>query len=733
MMDDLHKAYTAYQQALYHLPNPKEPKLWYGIGILYDRYGSLEHAEEAFASVVHMDPDYEKANEIYFRLGIIYKQQNKFQASLECFRYILHNPPRPLTEVDIWFQIGHVYEQQKEFGLAKEAYERVLAENPSHAKVLQQLGWLYHQSDAGFENQEKAIQFLTSSLESDPNDAQSWYLLGRAYMAGRNYNKAYEAYQQAVYRDGKNPTFWCSIGVLYYQISQYRDALDAYSRAIRLNPYISEVWFDLGSLYESCNNQVSDAIDAYTRAAELDPENPHIQQRLTLLRNAEARGEQVSSVPVPQDVHPTAYANHPATAGQPPHGSGLPSSYGSGPIADSGTVRTLPGHPNSEGRGSRSPPRHGRATPSIPNIDERGTKASSHAQLAPMDTPRRTASPPSHKLFQAQGRTSPHSQALGGSSGQETEKGQADRKSNGKENHDDSRQSHPNHETDNRHQGDERKNGVAEKSVPQNHSPRSDSSSESNRPLAANPPAPLPPKSSASRIVDEDYDGGAADALMGLAGAASASAPITKEDAGDRDTASADEDKKTEDKDLTTPSQQENRDGNMYPASTAASNQSEDARLAEVKERAEAAALAEEQQKQKEESKKRSASVESQGTNKRHRVETDEKTSTDDVEPQAQRSQNPASPSHSTETSDRTTAKTEAQPKAAESNVEENRSRSQERSQENTPEEAHSPPANSGHDGKQTTEGQETLSSTPKASDKPQSRAVSEAEEGEVV
>jgi lipoprotein NlpI len=55
---------------LYHLANPKvcpryfcksltnsqEPKLWYGIGILYDRYGSFEHAEEAFSSVLKMDP-----------------------------------------------------------------------------------------------------------------------------------------------------------------------------------------------------------------------------------------------------------------------------------------------------------------------------------------------------------------------------------------------------------------------------------------------------------------------------------------------------------------------------------------------------------------------------------------------------------------------------------------------------------------------------------------------------
>ncbi|ORY97359.1 hypothetical protein BCR43DRAFT_438612 [Syncephalastrum racemosum] len=282
MMDNLQDAYHAYQQALYHLSNPKDPKLWYGIGILYDRYGSLEHAEEAFSAVMKMDSKFEKANEIYFRLGIIYKQQQKFDLSLQ-------------------------------YELAKEAYERVLAENPDHAKVLQQLGWLYHQQNTSFCNQSLAIQYLTRSLKSDSNDAQSWYLLGRCYMAEQNYNKAYEAYQQAVYRDARNPTFWCSIGVLYYQINQYRDALDAYSRAIRLNPYISEVWYDLGTLYESCNNQVQDALDAYQRAAELDPSNPHIKQRLELLRKSTVQSSQVAgSAPAPRDVsNPNQYSTGP--------------------------------------------------------------------------------------------------------------------------------------------------------------------------------------------------------------------------------------------------------------------------------------------------------------------------------------------------------------------------------------------------------------------------------------
>lgn len=297
MMDDLTKAYSSYQQALYNLPNPKDPKLWYGIGILYDRYSSLEHAEEAFSAVMRMDPKFDKGNEIYFRLGIIYKQQLKFELSLQCFRYILTAPPRPLTEVDIWFQIGHVYEQQKEFVLAKEAYERVLNENPSHAKVLQQLGWLYHQQNAPYSDQEQAISYLKLSLEADSGDAQSFYLLGRCYMTQNNYNKAYEAYQQAVYRDGRNPTFWCSIGVLYYQINQFRDALDAYSRAIRLNPQISEVWYDLGTLYESCNNQIEDARDAYTRALELDPNNSLIKARLAYLNG----GQSGSSASIPQE------------------------------------------------------------------------------------------------------------------------------------------------------------------------------------------------------------------------------------------------------------------------------------------------------------------------------------------------------------------------------------------------------------------------------------------------
>lgn len=53
-----------------------------------------------------------------------------------------------------------------QFVAAKESYERVLAENPAHAKVLQQLGGLYHRSKAPFYNPELSVSIITKSLES---------------------------------------------------------------------------------------------------------------------------------------------------------------------------------------------------------------------------------------------------------------------------------------------------------------------------------------------------------------------------------------------------------------------------------------------------------------------------------------------------------------------------------------------------------------------------------------
>lgn len=153
-----------------------------------------------------------------------------------------HDPRYYASKAEIWFQVGHVRELTQDYHAAKEAYERVLDENDSHAKALQQLGWLYHNipnfspaggvhgaiggggaaaaegaagsaaasasaAEAGAgANQETAVRYLNRSIEANPSDDQAWYLLGRCYMTQREYTKAHKAYEKAVNINDRDPT-----------------------------------------------------------------------------------------------------------------------------------------------------------------------------------------------------------------------------------------------------------------------------------------------------------------------------------------------------------------------------------------------------------------------------------------------------------------------------------------------------------------------------------------------
>lgn len=321
MVDNLNESYTAYQRALNTLPDQNVPKLWYGIAILYDRCGSFDLAKNSFLRVLEIDANYSKKSDIYFRLGIIYKHEHDYHHALDNFYLVLKNPPPPLAISDIWFQIGHIQETLEDYSHAQYAYERVLEDNPAHAKVLQQLGWLHFQQymkglppspqqppaatattnsnpdspqAASEQTLNLAINRLNASLDIEPNDPYTWYLLGRVYVQAGRHDQAFRAYERAIALDPSNARFLCSIGIFYYRTGSFHDALRWYTKSITADPdTLSEAWYNAAILYQ-ISNQLNDAINAMENAIRVDPHVPLYKSHLDYL----------TSPATPKDVIP---------------------------------------------------------------------------------------------------------------------------------------------------------------------------------------------------------------------------------------------------------------------------------------------------------------------------------------------------------------------------------------------------------------------------------------------
>ena len=81
-LDCLRKCYDAYHEASLHLGALNDPNLWYGIGLLYERYANLmlpgvgqgecfSAAEESLRSVLQAAPGFEKRSEILYRYATL--------------------------------------------------------------------------------------------------------------------------------------------------------------------------------------------------------------------------------------------------------------------------------------------------------------------------------------------------------------------------------------------------------------------------------------------------------------------------------------------------------------------------------------------------------------------------------------------------------------------------------------------------------------------------------------
>eukprot|EP01036_Dinobryon_divergens_P025223 gene25221-33749_t len=207
----------------------------------------------------------ELRGEVMLRIAILKKEMGALDQSLTvCNNLVVDTSFNPNMRANALCFKGVLHEMRGEYPASEVVFRSVLQITPGHSIALERLGRVYLRYR---ETIPAAVQCFFKSVESNPSNHTSWYLLGRCYMATNQYTDACEAYNRAVNLNPNDPQVWCSLGVLYYAFGQYREALGMLARALRLDPKMADAWYNVGALYDMCE-QPEDAQQAYLKAKE---------------------------------------------------------------------------------------------------------------------------------------------------------------------------------------------------------------------------------------------------------------------------------------------------------------------------------------------------------------------------------------------------------------------------------------------------------------------------------
>lgn len=93
--------------------------MWYGIGILYEKFESFDHAISALIAVLKMSPQFYQKSEVLFKLGMIFAKMNYYQNARKYFQESVDTKTFNLSrKSDTIIKIGLLHEYESNFQAA---------------------------------------------------------------------------------------------------------------------------------------------------------------------------------------------------------------------------------------------------------------------------------------------------------------------------------------------------------------------------------------------------------------------------------------------------------------------------------------------------------------------------------------------------------------------------------------------------------------------------------------
>ena len=196
--------------------------------------------------------------ELKFRLGWNYFVQGRYEAALEHFQQVVRLDPQRYQAYDFMARMYMAEEKREE---AQQLLQQALAAHPDESALLARLGILL--LDVG--DPIHASEYLERAIRSDPDHAEAYYSLGRAYLhiglsnrgqavlhyfelLQNNYRELLDL-KTAIVLNPSDAAACFGLAKVYGRIGRYEAARQAYLAVLQINPSHLDAQNNLGNVY----------------------------------------------------------------------------------------------------------------------------------------------------------------------------------------------------------------------------------------------------------------------------------------------------------------------------------------------------------------------------------------------------------------------------------------------------------------------------------------------------
>ncbi len=200
------------------------------LALVYSLMKDDEKAIELYKKAIALDP--EDLN-VQTTLGIIYYRDKMYDEAIDVFQKVITKAEKGSENYNkAIYHIAYSYDMKGDTDQAIETYKSALESNPDDKDLLFNLGRLYFSK----EKLDDAIVMFKKVIELDPNDDESYLNVGQALIGGKNYQDALPYYEKAVELNPETYVGWYNLAVCYIQTGQREKGEAAFAKAEKLKP-----------------------------------------------------------------------------------------------------------------------------------------------------------------------------------------------------------------------------------------------------------------------------------------------------------------------------------------------------------------------------------------------------------------------------------------------------------------------------------------------------------------